>query len=113
MVASLYTINGLRELDRNSERLGGERQGEAGTEIIERHQQAVIAAGAVCQVSPDEGATQCRVLRSRPQRQIASGVDRHEVADIWPRVSSSNALFRSGTVSPVPPCCPCGARSCL
>jgi hypothetical protein len=53
MVAIFYIINELRELDRNNERLGGERQGEAGTEIIERHQQAVMAADAICQVSLD------------------------------------------------------------
>jgi hypothetical protein len=33
-------------------------------------------------------------------------MDRQEFADIWPRVSSSNTLFRSGTVSPVHPAVP-------
>ena len=47
MGARLYTINGLRESDKNDERLWGEQYGEAVTEIIEGHQQAVMTADAV------------------------------------------------------------------
>jgi hypothetical protein len=108
-----YAINGLRESDRRRERLWGERQGAAVTEIVERHQQPVRASGAVCLVSPGSRARACRVPRSPPQRQIASRADRQEPADIWPRVSSSNTLFRSGTVSPVPHPCLGGAVSRL
>src|SRR5918992_5653683 len=99
MVARLYTINGLQESDRSSERLWGERQRDGVTEKVERHQQAARASGAVCRVSPGWGATQYKTPRSPPQHQIASGADRRELADIWPGVSSSNTLFRSGTVS--------------
>jgi hypothetical protein len=45
MVTSIYMINGLRESDGNGESLWGERQGEAVTQIVEGHQQAVMAAG--------------------------------------------------------------------
>jgi hypothetical protein len=113
MVDGSYAINGLRESDRSRERLWGERQREGVTEIVERHQQAVMASGAVCRVLPGYRARACRVPRSPPQRQIASRADWQEPADIWPRVSSSNTLFRSGTVSSVPPCCLGGAGSRL
>jgi len=113
MVDSSYAINGLRESDRSRERLWGRAAKEGVTEIVERHQQAVRASGRVCRVFPGYRARACRVPRSPPQRQIASRADRQEPADIWPRVSSSNTLFRSGTVSPVPPCCLSGAGSRL
>jgi hypothetical protein len=57
----LLIINLLRESDRNGESLWGKRQGEAVTEIVEGHQQAVMAAGAVCLVSPGYRETECRV----------------------------------------------------
>jgi hypothetical protein len=103
MVDRLYIIIGLRESDRSGERLWGERQGEGLTGIVEGHQQDVMATGAVFRVSLGYRAAGCRVPRGPPQRQIASHVDRQQPADILPRVSSSNSLFRSGTVSPVPP----------
>jgi hypothetical protein len=58
-------------------------------------------AREVCLVSPDYPATERRVPRGPPQSEIASRVDRQQAADIRFRVSSSNTLFRSGTVSPV------------
>jgi hypothetical protein len=113
MVDGSYAINGVRESDRSRERLWGERQRQGVTEIVERHQQAVRASGAVCRVLPSYRARACRVPRSPPQRQIAPRADWQEPADIWPRVSSLNTLFRSGTVSSVPPCCLGGAGSRL
>ena len=103
MVDRLYTINGLRESYRSGERLWGERQGESVTAIV----------GGISKLSwpPARYAGSLKAIeqwgaehpRGQPQRQIASRMDRQQPTDILPRVSSSNTLFRSGTVSPVPP----------
>jgi hypothetical protein len=82
MVTCIYMINGLRESDGNGESLWGERQGEAVTEPAEGHQQAVMAVGEVCLVSPGYPATERRVSRGLPQRQVPSRMDRQQAADI-------------------------------
>ena len=98
MVASSYTINGLRESERNGQRLWGERQGEAVTEIVEGHQQAVMAAGAVYWLSPGYQAMECRVPRGPPQRQIASGVDRRQAADIVFRLQTPCSVLERSSL---------------
>ena len=82
MLTSIYTINGLRESDRNGKSLWGERQGEGVTERVEGHQQAVMATGEVCLVSPGYPSTERRVTRGPPQPRIASCVDRQQAADV-------------------------------
>jgi hypothetical protein len=89
--------------DRSGERRWGERQGERGTAIV----------GGINKLSwpPARYAGSLQAIeqpgaehpRGQLPRQIASRVDRQQPADVWPRVSSANTLFRPGTVSPVPP----------
>lgn len=110
---SSSTINGLRASVRNGERLQGERQEQGVTDIVKGHQQTLMAAYAKCRVAPGDRATEYRVPRGPPQRQIAPHVDQHHPADIWPRVSSSNTLFHSGTVFPIPHSRLSGVGSCL
>jgi hypothetical protein len=110
---SSSTINGLRPSVRNGEGLPRERQEQGVMDVVEGHQQTLMAACAVCWVALGESASEYRAPRGSPQRQIASHIARHHPADIWPRVSSSNTLFRSGTVSPIPHSRLSRARSCL